>query len=236
MGLILPLPLLPLHLIFHIRQSTEIFIVCLSRYYGVTDPIDSDKGKKEIGEIARELIPQKNAGFHNQSLMEFGALQCIPQSPDCNNCPVQQNCYAASHKKTAELPAKSRKTKQSQRYFYYYFIEFNNFTFLEKRTKNDIWKNLYQFPLFESPTKLSDTEMFSEENLPFPKQCNAIVKSVSEPKKHILSHQVIYARCIQVEIDNSQCLSNHFIQVNQKDIFTFAVPRLVERFIKELDL
>ena len=62
------------------------------------------------------------------------------------------------------------------------------------------------------------------------------VKSVTATRKHILSHQVIYARCIHIEIENPRCLRNHFIQVNQKDISTFAVPKLVEKFLKELDL
>jgi len=207
-----------------------------ARYFGIETPVDSDKGKKEIGEIAKELMPQQNAGFHNQALMEFGALQCIPKSPDCEHCPVRLSCYAATHKKAAELPVKTKKVKQSKRFFYYFYIQYNNTTFLEKRTKNDIWKNLYQFPLFESGKDLLESELFSDRNLPFLNGCSAVVKSVSALRKHILSHQVIFARCIHVEIDNPRCLGNKFIQVNQKDISTFAVPRLVEQFIKELDL
>lgn len=208
----------------------------LSRYFGISTPIDSNIGKKEIEQIAREIMPIKNAGYHNQALMEFGALQCIPKSPDCTNCVLNSSCYAAMHKKTAELPVKTKKIKQSQRFFYYYYVKWNNFTFLEKRTKNDIWKNLYQFPLFESGKNLSEKEMLSDINLPFSAECDIIVKSVSTIKKHILSHQVILARCIQIEIDDPRCLSSHFIQVNQKDISTFAVPKLIEQFIKELDL
>ena len=208
----------------------------LSRYFGIETPVDTVKGKKEIGKIAKDLMPQKNTGFHNQALMEFGALQCIPKSPDCNCCPVRLTCYAASHKRTAQLPVKTKKTKQSKRFFYYFFIQYNNVTFLEKRTKNDIWKNLYQFPLFESKRNLPEYELLTDKNLPFLSNCNVNIKSVSETRKHILSHQIIYARCIHVEIDNPQCLSNHFIQVNQKDISTFAVPRLMEQFITELDL
>ena len=208
----------------------------LSRYLGISTPIDSEKGKKELWELAFKLVPEKGAGFHNQALMEFGALQCVPQKPDCSNCPVQQNCYAANHKKISELPVKTKKTKQSQRFFYYYYIKYKNYTFLEKRTKNDIWKNLYQFPLYESDHELSEKEILSERNIPISAECNINVKSVSERIKHVLSHQIIFARCIQIEIDTLQCLSNSFIQVNKKDISTFAVPRLIEQFMEELDI
>ncbi len=209
----------------------------LSRYFGVFTPVDLDKGKKEVKEIAQELMPERNAGFHNQALMEFGALQCVPASPNCGKCPVQQTCYAITNKKVGELPVKTKKGKQSERYFYYYYIEYNDCTFLEKRIKNDIWKNLYQFPLFESKHSLADSELLSNENVNrFTKGNQANVISVSKPLKHVLSHQIIYARCIHLEIDDPTDLCSQFVQVNKKDIFTFAVPRLMEQIIEKLNL
>ena len=54
-------------------------------------------------------------------------------------------------------------------------------------------------------------------------------------KKHILSHQVIYARLIHLESKNPELLSNQYIHVNKKDIYKFAVPKLVEDFLNEAD-
>jgi hypothetical protein len=52
----------------------------------------------------------------------------------------------------------------------------------------------------------------------------------------VLSHQVIFARLVSVEILKPESLEGKFIQVNKKDIFKFAVPRLIEEFIKDLNL
>lgn len=202
----------------------------LARYFGISTPPDTGKGKKEFLKVATEIMPADNPGFHNQALMEFGALQCTPQSPDCPNCPLVSACYAANHKKVAQLPAKTKKTKQRNRYFYYYYIENENYTWLEKRSGNDIWKNLYQLPLVETEKSLSE-ENIAGLKPPFLNGCGLNVKAVSASRKHILSHQIIYARIIHLETDADCRLKGDYIKIPKKDITNFAVPRLIEKLL-----
>lgn len=204
----------------------------LSRYFGVTTPIDTTLGKKEFQGIAEALMPSQNTGFHNQALMEFGALQCTPKSPDCPNCPLLETCFAAQNNKVDQLPVKSKKTKQRTRYFIYFLIEDGDFIYLEKRTDNDIWKNLYQLPLIESDEKLSDQQILAL-NAPFLKNRKSVLKSFSAQKKHILSHQIIFARMIHVELKSEESLSRKLVRINKKDISKFAVPKLVQDFLNE---
>ncbi len=208
----------------------------LSRYFGISEPIDSTKGKKMIEQIAKELMPKRNAGFHNQALMEFGALQCIPKSPDCKHCVLLETCYAAQNSLVEVLPVKSKKIKQRTRYFFYYYIENGENVFIEKRINNDIWKNLYQFPLFESANSFEEDELLKIRHLDIFGKCNVNIKKVSGIKKHVLSHQIIFARLIYVELAGDKCIDEKFIEVNKKDISKFAVPRLIEEFIDDLNL
>lgn len=218
----------------HAAVDGNIFRV-ISRYYGISTPIDSEKGKIEIQKIASDLISPSNPGFHNQAFMEFGALQCTPKSPLCNSCPVNDSCYAYNLKLTELIPAKSKKIKQSTRFFYYYIIESKNSVLLEKRNGNDIWKNLYQFPLFESKKELSDTDIIKLQT-PFSGIEKANVKTVSTTVKHILTHQTIYARFIHIETENDNSNDSNFIRVNKKDIYKFAVPKLLEQYLKKVNL
>lgn len=204
----------------------------LARYYGIFSPADTTQGQKVFGKIAFELIQDKNPGFHNQALMEFGALQCVPKSPDCTNCPVRLTCFAATHKKVAELPVKTKKTKQRNRYFYYFFLESGEYTWLEKRNKNDIWKNLYQLPLIETHQELTD-EALTKIQPAFLTGNDFNIKSISSPKKHVLSHQVIFARIIHLELEKTVQLNGNFSQVPIKDIHTFAVPKLIEKLMQQ---
>ncbi len=208
----------------------------LSRFYGLETPIDSTSGKKEFLELSETLIEESDPGMHNQAFMEFGALQCIPKNPDCGNCPLKQSCYAVINKKVDSLPVKVKKTKQSKRYFYYYLIEQDDAIYLEKRTGKDIWKNLYQFPLAETKNALNDKQLI-QQNIPgLPNNTAFNVVSVTEAKKHILSHQIIWAKLIRIEISKDVTIENPFIKVNKKDISKFAVPRLLELFMEDVDL
>ncbi len=206
-----------------------------SRYFGISTPIDTEQGKKEIQQIASDLIPTKNPGFHNQALMDFGALQCIPKSPDCKSCPVSETCFASQNKMVSVFPVKSKKNKQRIRYFYYFLLETPGEIIMEKRKNNDIWKNLYQLPLLENKTELREDE-FLGERFPFKEKKNIMLKQITGVKKHVLSHQVIYARLIHLQITNTESLSKELIRVNKKDIYKFAVPKLLEKFFNEIKI
>ncbi len=206
----------------------------LSRLFGISTPIDTEKGKKEIQKIADDIIDIQNPGFHNQAFMEFGALQCIPKSPDCKSCPLLIYCYAAQHNLQDKLPLKSKKIKQTTRYFYYYIVENRNFILLEKRTGKDIWKNLHQFPLFESEKELTDDEILNLKPS-FLNESEIIIKSVSGTVKHILTHQTIYARFMHLETDLNNFNQSNIFRINKKDIYKFAVPKLLEQYLERLD-
>lgn len=214
----------------HATVDGNIYRV-LTRFFGISTPIDSEQGKSEIQHIATSILPETDAGFHNQALMEFGALQCLPKSPDCFSCPLISSCYAVNNNVVEQLPVKTKKIKQTTRYFNYYIIESNNSLLLEKRTGNDIWKNLHQFPLIESERELTDLEILNLK-IPF-LECETInIISVSPTVKHVLTHQNIYARFIHIETETDCLNHNNFIRVNKKDIYKFAVPKLLEKYLK----
>ena len=204
----------------------------LSRFFGISDPIDSSAGKKIFKELAIKLIKGTNSGMHNQAIMEFGALQCTPSNPDCTKCPLSEKCYALANRRINELPVKQKKPKQRDRYFNYIVLVGNGHTWLQKRSGNDIWKNLFEFPVAESVEK-TEAENFQNLN----EFCEIVpvefsqIEHVSSWKIHLLTHQRIHYRFIRVQIENELSLSNRFIRVNKEDIFNFAVPKLLEEFI-----
>ena len=206
-----------------------------SRYFGIKTPIDSTAGKKQFQELAEVLISKKDPGMHNQALMEFGALQCTPKSPDCKKCPVSTSCFALQNNLIDKLPIKEKKTKQSKRYFNYYLIDDGTHIYIKKRTAKDIWKNLYELPLVENTTELSNEGLLQNE-IPFFSGNDFNIKQVSSAKKHVLSHQIIYAKLIYIEVNPNINITSPLIRVNKKDISKFAVPRLLEQFFEDFNL
>ncbi len=205
----------------------------LARYYGISTPLNSEKGKKEFRKLAAEHLPDNNPGLHNQAMMEFGALQCTPQQPDCPNCPLARTCLAFTNQMVGQLPVKIKKGTQRKRYFHYFFIENQNYTWLEKRSGKDIWKNLYQFPLVETEKELSAETILSLNQPSFLNGCKSNVRQISTYRKHILSHQIIYARLIFIEIDKNCLPETPFFRIRKNEIANFAVPRLIEILLTE---
>jgi len=204
----------------------------LSRFFGIADPIDTSAGKKIFNELAAELIKGTDPGMHNQALMEFGALQCTPQKPDCFRCPLREQCYAFASQKMADLPVKLKKTTQRHRYFNYFDISFGDSTWLRKRVEKDIWRNLFEFPVIETASANSIEALLSmpEVNRLIEAE-NSVIEKVENWKIHLLTHQKINYRIIKVRLFQENKMPGEMIRVNKKDIFNFAVPKLLETYL-----
>lgn len=175
----------------------------LARYFGIENDISQPKTKNEFQKLANELLPKGKAANFNQALMEFGAIQCTPKNPDCENCIFSTSCFALQHKKVAELPVKLKRTKITNRYLNYLIIIDNeNNTIIEKRTENGIWKNLYQFPLIETLKNENPKVIILE----IEKQYNPseITLLTDKPLLHKLSHQHLHIRFFEVKTSYKQ--------------------------------
>ena len=199
----------------------------LSRVFGIKTPIDSAEGKKEFTKKAEILIDKKNPGTFNQAIMEFGAIQCIPQNPDCAKCPLKKNCQAFKKNLTNYLPVKSKKGKSRNRYFNYLVLRRKGKLLLRKRTEKDIWKNLYDFPMIETKKEVSQKEL-----LKLVSDKIFFFKRTSSAFKHTLSHQVIFAKFWEVDSFIYKDIPN-LIYINENQVNKFAFPRLIERYFSE---
>ena len=132
----------------------------MARVFGIATPIDSSKGKKTFTQLGRELIDPNHPGTYNEAIMDLGATICLPRNPKCEVCPLYNICYAYSKNKVHEFPVKQKKTILRNRFFNFLFLEYNDSFYLEKRTNNDIWRNLYQLPLIETPKAISSERFF----------------------------------------------------------------------------
>ncbi len=201
----------------------------ISRFFGIETPIDTSSGKKEIKMALDSVFDSSRPLLFNQAIMEFGALQCVPVNPDCENCSVQLFCEARKQNTVSRLPVKSKKVKIRNRFFYYLIPDNSSSVFIQKRNGNDIWKGLYQFPLleFDKEQSLSELETIIE------KEWKTEITSLSRKLKHILSHQHIYIIFIKVK----KIQENNSLQlVDFIELKTFPFPIVLANYIqKELE-
>lgn len=207
----------------------------LSRIFGIDTPIDSPAGIKTFQHIAQDILDKNNPGINNQAIMEFGALQCVPASPNCESCPLKGICISFASNLTNLLPVKTKKIKTRKRYFNYLFIKNYNHTYLQKRTGDDVWKNLYEFPLIEDDRLLEINELFHHENfkkITIDIASEITIKLLSQPVKHVLTHQQIFAQFFLIEIKEKNEIINKLEETEITTVDKYPVSRLMDLFIK----
>lgn len=205
----------------------------LSRYYGIDTPIDSPEGKKEFGFLAASAIDTSDPGLYNQAIMEFGALQCKPGTPDCPACPLVGTCIAFATSNVALLPVKSKKLKVRERFFNYLHIENKDAVLLNRRGISDIWQGLYDFPILETNKSIGPDELMesAQWNLFF-KDHSFKVKSVSKTFVHKLTHQKIQAVFYNIEMNELLPLvANTTFMVNKEVFEKYPIPRLIDLYL-----
>jgi len=162
----------------------------ITRIFGIYDDISQQKTMRAITQLCEKLIDKKNPGDFNQALMELGAIQCTPKKTNCEICPYSGQCVAFAKEHVSLLPVKSLKTKVKERYLHYFIFIKDGRTVIEQRTANDIWKNLYQFPLIETSTACEKITEKALLDAGFGKVQPEFLKEV----KHKLTHQHLTIR------------------------------------------
>ena len=206
----------------------------LSRVFGIDVPFDTTAGKKEFQYLAQKFLIKENAAIYNQSIMEFGALQCVPKSPDCSICPTQDFCEAYSVNMVNKLPVRSKKIKIRNRFLHFLMIKDKGNIYLKKRKKG-IWTGLYEFPFLEFKHRVSEKEVLnSEEWLNFFKANKLDVCLVSNEFVHVLSHQKIYAQFWQLKAKDISL--KEYELVPEKNLLSYPVSRLTEKYFESIKL
>lgn len=207
----------------------------LARLFGIDMPIDTPAAKRRFAELATDLMDRQQAALHNQAMMEFGALQCVPRSPDCTNCPLAQQCIALRQGSVEKLPVKAGRTAVKPRYFNYLYLHCGEQTVLVRRTGHDIWKNLYEFPLIETEKPLDFEQLRNDPRFPVwvGDQEYTVVHSVSMPK-HQLSHRTIYANFYEIDLKQwPESLPPEALLMAREEITRYPVSRLTELYLQQ---
>lgn len=195
----------------------------LSRYLDIDEDISNATIQKKFKQLAVDFLPDKEVDTYNQAIMELGALVCTKHLTKCDECPVKFSCLALKNKTVSQRPVKLKKTKQRKRYFNYICLDDGDSTVLKKRTKKDIWQNMYEFPLIESEQGFENDRMVLEEAEKYGLELS--LENQFE-QKHQLSHQTIYAKLYYFK-------TKKIIQekVSWTDLDEIPVSRLIDKMI-----
>lgn len=199
-----------------------------SRYFNIRLDISQSKTKRYFIELGNEIIDKKRPGDFNQAVMELGATVCLPQNPKCEICPLNNSCAALAYNTFSELPIKSKKNKMTNRYFHFLEIGNHKEVLMIQRTESDVWKNLFTFPMLESPNEYFPQEIPHIKPKDFTKTHQEI---------HILSHQRLYINFwkLKQSIDSNSDFAKKLNAkaYTHKELKKLPLPRPMEKFLNE---
>ncbi len=203
----------------------------LSRIFAADFEIDSNEGKKFFEKKAAELLDLNDPATHNHAIMELGALICKPTSPFCTKCPVAKHCKAYAESTQLRYPVKKKKTARKKRYLNFFIVRHQDHIIVQKRIEKDIWQGLYQFPLIETTSSASSKEISRK----LRQMTGADAKIICRTeKKHMLTHQVIYASFYNIDWPEDSILPDRFNNIKNKILpFHKALPLPFPRLIRE---
>ena len=200
----------------------------LSRVFEVDDPINTSTGQRYFTALANSLLDDNSPDLHNQAIMEFGALQCTPKSPNCTACAIRERCAAFAKRRVDQLPVKEKKLKVKKRALHYFSVEdAQSKHLIIKRPNTGLWSGLYEFPSIELELGATMSETV----------VNDLFGAVThwelinlDPLIHKLSHQELHVYVYRVQQD---CL--HSKGVERGAIQDYPLSALMQKVLKRVN-
>lgn len=237
----------------------------LARYFGIDTPINSTQGKKEFAALAQSLLPSSKASdfqsslslvaAYNQAMMDFGAIQCTPQSPKCLLCPLAETCEAMRTNRVAELPVKQKTMKVKTRHLSYIYIRCKGETAIHRRGEGDIWQGLWEpfnasdiaeacaspssaqasLSSIKFSTSLTKLSSFKKELAADLHLSNVdALQLLAQDVKHVLTHRILFADFYLLETEARPQLPDDYIWIKEEEIEDYGIPRLIELLLEKI--
>ncbi len=119
----------------------------VARVTGDDGDISTPAMKRKVTEALEEVIPIEAPGTFNQSLMELGALVCLPNgAPLCDRCPVAEFCRARKEGRTGELPVKAAKKGRRVEERTVWLLFHEDQVALRRRPSRGLLAGLWEYP------------------------------------------------------------------------------------------
>lgn len=175
----------------------------LTRYLGIEDDIRSTQTKNTVQEAADELLDKNRPGDFNQAVMELGATVCTPTNPDCEECPINNDCVAYSTLKTDSIPYKSPAKKRPHHQIGVGIIKSGEKVLIALRPEDAMLGGLWEFP----GGKQKDNEEIKETVVRELKEELGVDVSISKPLMkldHAYSHFKITLHAFMCKMKNGR--------------------------------
>ena len=160
----------------------------ISRHQGLSATSNS-----ALWHAAEQLLPAQGAALYTQGLMDLGSRCCTPRAPDCEHCPVHEDCHDFNHG-FREQPGR-RHPQLPHRDAWMVIVQTETGrVLLRRRQTQGIWGGLWSLPEYSSRNAARR----------WAQDCgNALEWQEEPPLTHRLSHLELCLHPLRIRIRNA---------------------------------
>ena len=188
----------------------------LARYYGMTEEVDRDT----ITPFAEKLTPQEEGGNYASAIMDLGATICTPKTPDCANCPWQNNCIARQQGIQGKIPLLKKTQKKQKNGAVFILTDKQNRLFIRKRPGKGLLSGLWELPWTEDGS--------------FPFAANW--KNTGKTIRHIFTHIDLTLQLYKSSSVSPEEFEKSGIFVPREKLSEYAFSTLMKKVLKTADI
>ena len=200
--------------------------------------ITDQKVRKSVEEIFGKVMPQKRPGDFNQSLMELGAVVCLPNGmPKCEKCPLGGICLAFRKGVMQDFPVKTGKKPRSIEEKTVLLIQDDVRAALCKRPERGLLAGMYEFPCMEGLQSEEAVLEYLKKQGFLPIRIKAL-----GPAKHVFTHKEWHMTGYYIRVDELFPVAEtakklHYMFIEKEEIEKkYPVPSAYAAYAKYLQI
>jgi A/G-specific adenine glycosylase len=200
----------------------------MTRIFEDNRDIMKTKVRKDYFKKLQEIMPDNTRDF-TESLMELGALVCIPNgTPSCENCPLSFLCQSYKHQTMLDYPTKKKTMERKIEEKTIIIFEYNGLYAIQKRLSKGLLASMYEFLNLEG--------FFSKEEIrKWLKNQKIVFDQIKElgNTKHIFSHLEWHMKGFLISCHKKENLD--FIWANKEELENkYSIPNAYIKYLKNI--
>lgn len=184
---------------------------------------------KKLWELSRFYTPIARVADYTQAIMDLGATLCTRSNPQCQRCPLSENCQAWQQGTVAKLPTPKLKKISPIKTLVFLILQNNQQQILlEKRPPTGIWGGLWSLPEFETIKAANEWCWQHHHHITKQKQL--------KPQRHTFSHY--HLDYTPLLIRSNILINNVSAKLNSlwykaEQIHTLALPAPIKQLLQQ---
>lgn len=200
----------------------------LSRFHAVEGWPGNKKVADEMWVIAERYTPSKRTGDYTQAMMDLGATLCTRSKPQCQICPLVNQCEAYAQSRVKEFPHSKPKKEKPVKAVRLLMLQHGNEVLLQQQPDSGIWGGLWIFPQQSLEQELFDHELLIQNK----------IKGVAHGDvfRHTFSHYHLDIHPVRVQLNAKveQVAQSPMLWYNLKQPASVGLAAPVKKLLESL--